>query len=246
MTGGLTPTELFWYGLWLAGTIVFYGRFHLQWLVSERQQRSVMPIAFWYMSSAGALMLFAYAVYQRSPIGALSTCFNIIVYARNLFHVWRGQGRLSPAGARWLNAATGAVLLVTVSLTAWIFYWQATHPEAPGNDAVIQTWFWIAVGLLGQALFGGRWAVQWVATEAKRESVVPLAFWYMSLGASLLMIASLLSRPLDEALLAVGMITTLPVYLRNIWLIHRYGATAAPTDAAPIAPDADTAAEPDA
>ena len=43
----------------LVAALIFYGRFYLQWYTSERLKRSVVPIGFWYMSSAGSLLLFA-------------------------------------------------------------------------------------------------------------------------------------------------------------------------------------------
>ena len=78
-----------------AGAVIFFSRFYVQWIYSEIKKRSAMPVAFWYMSTAGSLMLFAFAVLSSSPLGALGHCFNLVVYARNLIHIWREKGRLS-------------------------------------------------------------------------------------------------------------------------------------------------------
>jgi len=46
---------------------------------------------------------------------------------------------------------------------------------------------WIVVGLLGQLLFGARFIIQWIVSERQKSSVVPIAFWYLSLGGTALL-----------------------------------------------------------
>lgn len=75
-------------GWWLlvgfAGQALFMGRFVLQWLASERQRRSVVPVAFWYLSIAGALVLLAYALHRRDPVFVAGQGLGIAIYLRNL------------------------------------------------------------------------------------------------------------------------------------------------------------------
>ena len=113
-------TAISWFPLFLgilefAGGLTFYGRFYVQWIYSEIKKRSAMPTAFWYMSAAGALMLFTYAVLAGSPVGALGFCFNLVVYSRNLIHIWREKGILS----RRLNVAVHSVV-AAVTLAALV------------------------------------------------------------------------------------------------------------------------------
>lgn len=77
---------------------------------------------------------------------------------------------------------------------------------------------WVSLGLLGQVLFTGRMVVQWLASERSKRSVVPTAFWWMSLiGASMLLIYFLWRRdPVGVLGQAVGWF----VYVRNLWLIQ--------------------------
>jgi lipid-A-disaccharide synthase-like uncharacterized protein len=121
-------------------------------------------------------MLFTYAVLTTSPVGALGFCFNLVVYARNLVHIWREKGSLSRGLNIAVHSAVGAVTLFAVALMAmtWLDVYETTsHAEA---HTIQQTWFWLAVGVAGQGLFAGRFIVQWAATEVKRKSVVPPAF----------------------------------------------------------------------
>jgi lipid-A-disaccharide synthase-like uncharacterized protein len=76
--------------------VIFTGRFMLQLWFSERANRPVNPIHFWYMSMIGSVMLFAYAVAQRDPIIILGQSFGIVVYLRNLALI-RRQARSEDA-----------------------------------------------------------------------------------------------------------------------------------------------------
>lgn len=198
---------------------IFYGRFYLQWYYSERAGRSVVPIGFWYMSSIGSLLLFGYGVYKQSPVGTLAHCFNIFIYARNLTYIWRGAGALSRGRALLAHGLPLVVITIALGLLVltWLNVFQAT--QARGNTEATRTWFWIVVGVVGQGLFACRFVIQWLATEKKKESVIPVAFWYFSMAASLCMCASFVQ--LREWVFAVGVATTFPIYARNLWIIHR-------------------------
>jgi lipid-A-disaccharide synthase-like uncharacterized protein len=75
-------------------------------------------------------------------------------------------------------------------------------------------------GFAGQALFSARFIVQWLASEAKKKSVIPLAFWYFSLagGIFLLIYATLRHDPV----FILGQAAGLVVYVRNLVLIYRH------------------------
>ena len=78
---------------------------------------------------------------------------------------------------------------------------------------------WVCIGFGGQALFTGRFVVQWFASEKQGESVIPVAFWYLSLlgGATLLSYAVFRRDPV----IIVGQLFGVVVYVRNLALIHR-------------------------
>jgi lipid-A-disaccharide synthase-like uncharacterized protein len=76
----------------LAGNAIFTARFLVQWIASERQGASVIPVSFWYLSIAGSLILFTYFAVRHDPVGTLAYVPNCFVYARNL-HLIRRQNR---------------------------------------------------------------------------------------------------------------------------------------------------------
>jgi lipid-A-disaccharide synthase-like uncharacterized protein len=86
---------------------------------------------------------------------------------------------------------------------------------------------WIAIGFVGQAFFFGRFFVQWIASERRRQSVVPRSFWYLSLGGGAVLLAYAIHK--RDPVFIAGQATGFLIYTRNLWLIHRPGA-AAPSD----------------
>jgi lipid-A-disaccharide synthase-like uncharacterized protein len=78
-------TELWWVVVGLAGQIMFSMRFLVQWISSERARKSVMPVAFWYFSIAGGLILLSYAIYRRDPVFILGQSTGLLIYLRNLY-----------------------------------------------------------------------------------------------------------------------------------------------------------------
>ena len=74
-----------------AGQALFTMRFVVQWIASERAGKSVIPIAFWFFSIGGGLLLFGYALYIRDPVFILGQGFGVFVYLRNLYFVKREQ-----------------------------------------------------------------------------------------------------------------------------------------------------------
>lgn len=81
-----------------------------------------------------------------------------------------------------------------------------------------------ALGFLGQALFTARFLVQWIASERRGQSVVPDAFWHLSLvgGSTLLLYAALRKDPV----FILGQASGLVVYARNLMLLRRARAAA--------------------
>jgi lipid-A-disaccharide synthase-like uncharacterized protein len=73
-----------WLLLGFGGQAVFMGRFVIQWLASERDRRSVIPVAFWHLSILGALVLLAYAWHRRDPVFVAGQGLGVAIYLRNL------------------------------------------------------------------------------------------------------------------------------------------------------------------
>jgi lipid-A-disaccharide synthase-like uncharacterized protein len=80
-----TMVELAWVFFGLCAQLMFTGRFLVQWLASEKAKKSVMPVAFWYFSLAGGVMLLAYAIHRADPVFILGQGLGVVIYLRNLW-----------------------------------------------------------------------------------------------------------------------------------------------------------------
>ncbi|QXI50045.1 lipid-A-disaccharide synthase N-terminal domain-containing protein [Pseudomonas anuradhapurensis] len=79
---------------------------------------------------------------------------------------------------------------------------------------------WLIVGLAGQAVFTGRFVLQWLYSEIKRRSLIPVGFWYLSMLGSALLLAYAIYR--QDPVFIIGQSFGLLVYLRNLQLIARH------------------------
>ncbi|NRB00727.1 MAG: lipid-A-disaccharide synthase N-terminal domain-containing protein [Rhodobacteraceae bacterium] len=83
-----TPRDLIWLAIGLVAQLMFSARFLVQWISSEREKKSVVPVSFWWLSLFGGAMLFIYGLERGEPVILLGQSFGIIVYARNLWLIY--------------------------------------------------------------------------------------------------------------------------------------------------------------
>lgn len=91
--------DQWWLLVGFGGQGLFMLRLVIQWLHSERQHRSVIPVSFWYFSVAGALVLLVYAVHRQDPVFIAGQLLGVAIYVRNLFLI-----RIERAVARQARA----------------------------------------------------------------------------------------------------------------------------------------------
>lgn len=81
--------ETIWIIIGFIGQSLFFMRFFVQWLASEKAGRSVLPNSFWYFSLLGGITLFAYALYRQDPVFILGQSTGLFIYLRNLHFIRR-------------------------------------------------------------------------------------------------------------------------------------------------------------
>lgn len=89
--------EIIWLGIGFLGQALFSARFLVQWLASEKEKRSVIPVLFWYFSIFGGTTLFIYALHREDPVFILGQGAGLLIYCRNLFFVVRERKELRHA-----------------------------------------------------------------------------------------------------------------------------------------------------
>jgi len=79
------------------GQAMFFMRFFIQWIASERKGESYIPIYFWYFSLSGGLILFIYASIRRDPVFMVGQATGLFIYIRNLMLIhrkrWKDKGQ---------------------------------------------------------------------------------------------------------------------------------------------------------
>jgi lipid-A-disaccharide synthase-like uncharacterized protein len=74
-----------WIVIGFMGQTMFFMRFLIQWIASEKARKSIIPTAFWYFSIAGSLILLVYAVHRRDPVFIVGQSTGSFIYLRNLY-----------------------------------------------------------------------------------------------------------------------------------------------------------------
>ncbi|GKS66132.1 hypothetical protein YTPLAS72_34360 [Nitrospira sp.] len=91
-------TETIWIGIGFLGQGLFFGRWVVQWIASERTAESRVPISFWYMSLIGGLITLTYAIYRMDPVFIAGQSIGSVVYIRNLVLIHRTDHTKSASG----------------------------------------------------------------------------------------------------------------------------------------------------
>jgi lipid-A-disaccharide synthase-like uncharacterized protein len=76
-----------WVAMGFVAQGLFTMRFIVQWIASERARASVVPVAFWFFSLGGGILLLSYALYRRDPVFIAGQAFGLLVYIRNLYFI---------------------------------------------------------------------------------------------------------------------------------------------------------------
>lgn len=82
-------TETIWLIVGFGGQGLFFGRWLVQWFHSEREQESMIPLAFWYLSLIGGLITLVYAIHRKDPVFITGQAVGTLVYLRNLVLISR-------------------------------------------------------------------------------------------------------------------------------------------------------------
>lgn len=87
----LIDPEHIWLAVGFLGQCMFFMRFVVQWLASEKAGRSVLPDLFWFFSMGGGIILFSYAIYRHDPVFMLGQGMGLLIYARNMYFVKKAK-----------------------------------------------------------------------------------------------------------------------------------------------------------
>ena len=105
----------------------------------------------------------------------------------------------------------GSIKLASIIILIFPFFEQSLSE----NPELIM----LVIGFAGQALFACRFILQWLTSESVGKSVIPIGFWYCSLGGGSVMLIYAIWR--EDPVFICGQGVGLLIYLRNLYFIHR-------------------------
>ena len=197
------------YSIGFLAQILFAGRLITQWFLSERSKKVETPSLFWKLSLVGSILMFMYGYLREDAAIMLGQVLIYTVYIRNL----QLQNQWTGSNSFLKFIYIGAPLLIATYLI-FISNLDLGYLFSREN---IAPWL-IALGILGQVVFNSRFFYQWIYSEKKKVSTLPLGFWLLSLvGAVLILVYGILRK--DPVLIASHCFGGV-VYVRNIYLLR--------------------------
>jgi lipid-A-disaccharide synthase-like uncharacterized protein len=189
--------------------ILFSSRLVVQWITSERQKKVITPTLFWSLSLFASFLLFIYGYLREDFAIMLGQGLTYFIYIRNL--QLQGQWVKFPVVVRYF------LFIVPVLITIYYYNNNVIDRDILFKNEAIPLWL-LVLGVISQVVFTFRFVYQWIYSEYKKESILPLGFWILSLSGSLLILTYAIFR-LDPVLF-LGHGLGLIIYSRNIYLIH--------------------------
>ncbi|MBA80480.1 MULTISPECIES: lipid-A-disaccharide synthase N-terminal domain-containing protein [unclassified Leeuwenhoekiella] len=195
------------YAIGFLAQLMFSGRLIIQWFLSEKQKRVLTPSTFWWLSLGASFLLFVYGYLRDDFAIMLGQTLTYFIYIRNL--QLQGQWIKSPKILRWF--------LFIFPILLVIYGYNNGHYDIDKlfRNEDIPLWL-LLLGSIAQVIFTLRFIYQWIYSERKKKSSLPLGFWLLSLVGGLLILTYAILR--RDPVLFVGHLMGVFIYYRNMKL----------------------------
>jgi lipid-A-disaccharide synthase len=206
------------YPLGALPAIAFTARYLIQWLASEKANKSVVMPLFWHLSITGNLLLFFHSLIQMQfHVCAVQAC-NAVIAWRNLDLMYASPKMTFRSVLFLLSGSLLSVFLMFFLIN----FFSSTSPvwfRSPLSNGGDVNSFWHLLGFLGLMFFNGRFWVQWWGAERNQVSYLGVEFWWMSVIGSVLCL--LYFAFLGDYVNMVGPIFGFIPAVRNLIIIRR-------------------------
>lgn len=196
------------YTLGFVSQILFFTRTIAQWFKSEQQGEVISPVIYWQISLGGSILMLTYGILRNDFAIVLGQFIVYGIYIRNL--------QLKNAWKLMHPVAKTLAILVPLSYLGWLILGNTYNLNSILNNQDVSTLLMIW-GSAGQVIFTFRFIYQWIYSENRKDSVLPLGFWIISTIGSLMIFTYAIYR-IDPVLFAAHSLG-LFIYIRNI-LLH--------------------------
>ncbi len=195
------------YSIGFIAQILFSSRLFIQWFLSEKNKRIITPDIFWKLSLLASFLLFIYGYLRNDFAIMFGQSLTYYIYIRNL-HL-QNEWKRSPAWFRYF------LLLFPVFIVIYAYNNGKYDLYQLLNNEDIPNWLF-ALGVFSQVLFTMRFVYQWIYSEKKKSSELPVGFWVLSIcGASLILTYAIFRH---DPVLFIGHIAGLTIYIRNLFI----------------------------
>jgi lipid-A-disaccharide synthase-like uncharacterized protein len=202
--------SLYIYAIGFIAQALFSARLIVQWIKSEKAGKTLSPILFWQLSILASWMLFIYGLLREDFAIIMGQVIAYSIYIRNL-HI-QNNWKTLPLITRLIAIITPIVVLLFM-LKNWGFHYEQLFKN---EDIPTLLLLW---GVAGQITFTFRFVYQWIYSERKGESMLPLGFWVISIIGSIMILSYAIYR--RDPVLFFGQGFGMLVYSRNIVLIRK-------------------------
>ncbi len=196
------------YAIGFTAQILFFARTIVQWFKSEHEGKVLSPTIFWKISLLASILMLVYGILRNDAAILIGQILVYFIYIRNiqLKNDWKS-----------MSVITRLVIIISpIAILSYLFfgtdYSLATFFKNENNPLLLMIW-----GITAQIIFISRFFYQWIYSENRKESILPLGFWIISICGSSMNFLYGVFR-LDPVLVAAHSLGMF-VYLRNI-LIH--------------------------
>lgn len=195
------------YALGFLSQVLFFARNIAQWFLSEKKGAVVSPAIYWQLSLAASVLMLTYGILRNDFAIVLGQFIVYLIYIRNLQlkKVWKLMHPL----LRTITVLMPALFIV------WLLYGKNYSLDSLLNNDEVPIKLLI-FGSAGQIIFTLRFVYQWLYSEKKNDSLLPVGFWIISTIGSLMIFSYAIYR-LDPVLFAAHSLG-LFIYIRNILL----------------------------
>ncbi|MFT3738649.1 MAG: lipid-A-disaccharide synthase N-terminal domain-containing protein [Breznakibacter sp.] len=198
------------FGVGLLAQLLFSARLLVQWIASERAKKVLSPTLFWQLSMAASFLLCLYGWLRNDFAILQGQLLSYYIYIWNLES--KGAWERLPKAARFAFST-----LPLAAAGYFLIHWQETFTHFFRQEDIPPAL--IAFGVAGQSTFTLRFFYQWRYSRKMGESLLPAAFWVISLVGSAMIIVYAIIR--HDPVLILGQVTGFVVYVRNIMIGYR-------------------------
>ncbi len=200
------------YVIGLLAQLFFGARTVFQWILSERAKKVLSPSIYWILSILGAYLFFIYGWLREDFAIIFGQIISYYIYIWNLKIKGVWQKVFIPVRVLLIITPVVAVILAAENAEQFITTFLR-------NDNIP---LWLVIfGSIGQVLFTFRFIYQIIYSARRKESILPLGFWVISLTGSSLIIAYAILRM--DPVLILGQTAGFIAYIRNIAIYHKHG-----------------------